>query len=374
MGKIRILFYDDQALSLLRDPLHPSGGAAKQVIAWRKGFQSIGVQTMIAGAQSNGDFFEDKPDLIVTYNPQKGLRKLRYLYIRIPKIISAFKQTKPDYIYFGIPSPFSGVLAMISKFLSIKFVLRISNDFLVDQRYKEKTDPLRLAFYTVGLLLADHIVCQNSYQYERLKTKYPRKTHLISNPYIGAVDSKVANIENRDCISWIGNFRYQKNLPLLYEIAKAMPGFRFEIAGSSKKMDQKTTMALEKLKKLPNVSFLGFLSQEHIIRLLRRSYVLLNTSHTEGFSNTYLEAFSVGTPVCTLGHNDPSSVIKTYKLGIIYSDAQNLSKSINELVNNSEQYECIARNCIDYMHNHHNLIKQSRAFLAILKEQQDKGS
>jgi glycosyltransferase involved in cell wall biosynthesis len=57
---------------------------------------------------------------------------------------------------------------------------------------------------------------------------------------------------------------------------------------------------------------------------LSESYILLNTSHFEGFSNTYLEAFSVGTPVFAMEKADPDSIIKNNRLGYIYKDVDDL--------------------------------------------------
>jgi len=369
MKDISILFYDNDVLSLLHDPLFPSGGAAKQIMAWTQGLMKIDVDVKIMGAHTEPGYFNNKPDIIVSYKQDKGIRIVRYIYIRIPGIIKGIIKSRATYIYYGVPGHIAGLLGLISRILRKKYILRISNDYLVDERYKKNKDIFRYYFYTLGFTFADYILCQNKYQYERIRIKYPNKTHLLVNPYSGEIHRNILPFDKRKYISWVGIVQYKKNLPLLLKIAKALPDIRFIIAGNvSSKADTKCKLALDELRQLPNVLFLGFIKCEDVLRLLRESFVLLNTSHYEGFSNTYLEAFSVGTPVFTLPRNDPGGVIKANELGYTYTDENDLTVAFYKLISDPEKYNYLSNNCIKYMKSNHDLIKQSYEFLEIIKQ------
>jgi glycosyltransferase involved in cell wall biosynthesis len=108
---------------------------------------------------------------------------------------------------------------------------------------------------------------------------------------------------------------------------------------------------LEKLKQLPNVHFSGFLQRHQVLPFLANARFLLNTSHHEGFSNTFLEAWSVGTPVISGVQVNPDSIISKHDLGIIYNDVFDLCKQYAAVT--PELYQLLSGNARDYVTQHH---------------------
>lgn len=371
-NSVKILFYDDEALGLMNDPLTRSGGAARQVLAWSKGLESIGVKTMIAGGHSNNDLGRIYRNARILYNPNRGIRKLRFFYIRLPRIFLSLKRIKPDFIYYGIPSNFAGILAIMAKISGIKFILRVSSDIFVDSRVNKNLNTVNYILFKIGFTLANIILCQNNYQYSCLIKKYPSKTCKLRNPYIGNIVENPLPVEERKCIAWVGNIRYPKNVPLLLEIVKALPQVHFKLAGSVLiHADKDSRYSFNLLKEMPNVRILGNINPEEVLSLLKEAYILLNTSHYEGFSNTYLEAFSVGTPVFAPAHNDPDNIIKSYQLGYGYKGITDLVEEFNALVINNEKFTRLSSNCLQYMRDNHDLIYQSNKFLKIISDNKE---
>lgn len=363
-----VLFWDNRYMSLLHDPWFKSGGATKQVVAWVEGLMTLGASVKVVGAHEDPDFFKKHEHTIVSYDSRKGIPKLRYLYIRIPGMLRAFISSKAKYIYYGIPSPFAGVLASCAKVLRKKFILRISNDFFVDDRVKAKFDPFRSLWLGLGFRLADYILCQNDYQFSQLRAKYGEKVFKIGNPFLGALATDVRSVEDRKYVAWVGIFQDQKNLPLLLEIARALPRIDFRIAGGNdKKLSQTDQRALQDLNELPNVKLVGFLDREGVLDLLDNARLLLNTSHYEGFSNTFLEAFSRGTPVATLARNDPNQIVRVHRLGVALSSPTAAASAIDGFCQSDDAFREASSNCINYMRNHHDLTTQTREFLRIIE-------
>jgi glycosyltransferase involved in cell wall biosynthesis len=368
MRKISILFYDTHAVHILKDPSFPSGGAVRQVLAWSKGLSAIGVRAIIMGGHDEPDYFKENKNVIITYKLSKGIRILRYIYIRIPRIIASIYNSKVDYIYQGVPGPTAGLLALLARFLRKKFILRIASNNLTTIYSKKHRDPVRALFYRFGFSFSHYIVCQNDYQFERLHKIYPNKTYKLRNPYIGNISDHCLASDKRKHIAWIGRFSKAKNVPLLLNIAKALREVPFIIAGNPEINSTNPNHAvLSELRTLPNVTFTGYLKSEEVLQLLRESYILLNTSHYEGFSNTFLEAFSVGTPVFAREKADPDNIIQSHKLGYIYNDVEDLTSALNNILRDCKEYNTIAANCIRYMKENHNLTKQSYDFLRILE-------
>lgn len=367
MKSLTIMFCDSSYLALQYDPLFKSGGATKQVVAWVAGLKEVGVEPVVLGAHSKPAFFQHQKDTIICYDPTKGIPKLRYLYIRIPGILRALAKVKPDYIYYGIPSPFAGMLGICARLTGRKFILRVSNDFFVDGRASQKFDPVRNFFFRMGFRFADYILCQNDYQFGQVRRKFPEKAFKIKNPYAGAIAEAPVPFEERAGVAWVGIFQRQKNLPLLLHIARALPEVTFKVAGGNDRpLGEADQAALDALKLLPNVKFTGFLSKEGVLELLEGSRLLLNTSHYEGFSNTFLEAFSRGTPVFTLTHNDPDGIIEEKHLGGVCPDGEGLLVEVRGFLQDREAFAKVSRHCLHHMRTEHNLTRQAQGFVAIL--------
>jgi glycosyltransferase involved in cell wall biosynthesis len=200
-----------------------------------------------------------------------------------------------------------------------------------------------------------------------INKEYPGKTAIkISNP-IFCKDNEIG-IENqsKQYIAWLGLYQYQKNLRLLYEIALSLKNEQFMIAGKEEsKCDEETHSYLSMLKKLPNVTFSGFLHREQVLPFLSKAKFLLNTSHYEGFSNTFLEAMTVGTPIITSRNVNPDSIITKYNLGMVYNDSVDLQKQFSSLT--PGLYKVMARNVREYVNEHHNYKFLANRLISFLK-------
>lgn len=210
---------------------------------------------------------------------------------------------------------------------------------MVDDRFKKKLGIFRYLIFYFSFAFSSIILCQNNYQLEKIKKKFPnQKILLIYNPY----DMDLQNVypSRGKYVAWVGIFQYQKNLGALLEIAKQLDNIEFRIAGKAQEtLDVKSNEALQKLKYLDNVNFVGFLSKNDTLEFLASSYCLLNTSYYEGFSNTYLESISVGTPIVSRRAVDPDHIIEKNHLGLVANDYNKLPDQIISLINcDKEEY------------------------------------
>src|SRR5690606_16003158 len=123
---------------------------------------------------------------------------------------------KPDYFYQGIPSWHSFLFALICARLKIKFIQRISNDFLLDDRIYRSYSPFHRFFQRLGIRLSYCILCQNDYQLSIIQKEFPDKKAIkISNPFFLPPESATIERDSNEYIAWMGIFQYQKNLKLL---------------------------------------------------------------------------------------------------------------------------------------------------------------
>jgi glycosyltransferase involved in cell wall biosynthesis len=354
----RFLFYDDKLINLMLQHEKPCGGSAVQTYGWIRGLieegQEVYVMTDIPAVMNNNLLKEEcrHMKLVPMYDNRKGVRWLRWLYYRLPYTYKKIKAVKPDYLYASIPGWTSALMGIICRLLKIKFIQRLSNDNQLDDRYLKDHTAAHHFFLFLGLRLSHHILCQNNFQLQIISKKFPGKAALkISNPlYLKNHEPQAAF--SRNYIAWLGLYRHQKNLKLLYQVASLLKKEQFVIAGKEgARCDQETSEYLEKLKQLPNVKFSGFLHRTQVLPFLANARFLLNTSYYEGFSNTFLEAWSVGTPVISAVHVNPDSIISKYDLGITYEDVFDLCKHYAEVT--PERYQLMSDHAREYVETHH---------------------
>jgi glycosyltransferase involved in cell wall biosynthesis len=80
-----------------------------------------------------------------------------------------------------------------------------------------------------------------------------------------------------------------------------------------------------------NVNVMGALSLKEAEEYISRAKVLVNTSESEGLSNTFLQAWRKGIPVVSFV--DPDGMIQKNSLGEVVSDMESLEKAVETLKN-----------------------------------------
>ncbi len=353
----KYLFLDDMLVNVLQKEQKPSGGAAVQTCAWIHGLMNQGHDvasiTDWAGEEELKEEYKDFK-LIALYDRNRGIRWLRWLYYRIPFIYKSIRQNKPDYFIQGIPGWTSTIYGVICLLLSVKYVIRVSNDNIIDHRISQFYGKWHIRLLNLGLTMSYAIICQNNYQFEQLTKRFPRKKIIkFGNPFYNQGIGHLVPFNERKYIAWIGLFQYQKNMELLYDIASTLPNYLFRIAGKecSSNMDISARKSLAKLKTLNNVQFTGFIDRNSILKFLTQSKFLLNTSHYEGFSNTFLEAMFCGTPIISTKGANPDSIINKKLLGMIYETPYDIAYFIDNLSENN--YNLMSQRCVKYVNEFH---------------------
>ena len=352
----RFLFYDDKLINLMLQDEKPCGGSAVQTYGWIRGLLEEGQEVYVMTDHHENRLLKEECRNIKfapMYDNSKGIRWLRWIYYRLPYTFKKIRAVKPDYLYASIPGWTSALLGIICHMLNIKFIQRLSNDNQLDYRFLKDHSIVHHFFLYAGLRLSHHILCQNNFQLQTIQKKFPRKSAIkIPNPMYLKNHEPDNNNDSRNYIAWLGIYRYQKNLKGLYQIASLLKNEQFLIAGKEgANCDPETSDYLEKLKTLPNVKFAGYKQRTEVLPFLSKARFLLNTSFYEGFSNTFLEAWSVGTPVISAMHVNPDSIISKYDLGIIYNDVFDLCKQYAAV--KPERYQLMSDNARAYVANHH---------------------
>lgn len=324
-----ILIVDENLPYLLNEINFATGGASVQSLNWTKGFIKNNLNVVILSSVDIINHSGIKTiNLSRSQKQPRNIRSICYFW----KILKAVKTNSIDYIYVSIPSWKSFFWGLICKILKIKYIQRVSNDYMTDIRLAEFNGKWRYKMTLWGMKFSELILCQNTYQENNLKLKYTKNKILkIYNPF--EVPNNLPENCNGDYIAWIGIFQRQKNITALFQIAKNLPQYKFKIAGEAQKnIDNISITHIQKLRSLNNVEFVGFLSRNKIFNFLNSAFCLLNTSLYEGFTNTFLEAMAVGTPIIAHKNIDPDGIIKKHGLGVIVDDYNLMPEELAKLI------------------------------------------
>ncbi len=358
----KFFFFETPVMELLVDNGKASGGAAVQTLVWMEGLHALGHQIFLAKSYNDSRDIKPEYDFIQTislFHPQKGFKKLRWLSYRLPAIYKILKEIKPDYLYESVPFWGSWMINLICKKIKIIHIIRISNDRHLDHRFRMVASKFNQESIFYSLKKCDIVLAQNDYQFKTLKNKFPdQRIFKIYNPIKISLEYLQNKKDIQGYFAWIANFRYQKNIKLLFEIASELQDENFKIVGVPTIFDDESKIYVNELKKLPNVEFLGLLGRNEILPFLRDAKFLLNTSRFEGFSNTFLEAMLTGTPILSSNLVNPDGIITNFQLGIIYNDPSDLKSKINNL--SLSEYQELSLNCITYLQEFHDYLKLSK--------------
>ena len=104
-------------------------------------------------------------------------------------------------------------------------------------------------------------------------------------------------------------------------------------------------------RELANVTLAGYVPPNQIAAYYRAARVLLCTSVSEGFPNTFLEAWRCGTPVVT--STDPDDMVARGQLGAACQDLDELAAALRALCGSDMQWRSVSQRCREQVRQLH---------------------
>ena len=206
--------------------------------------------------------------------------------------------------------------------------------------------------YKMGVNLVKYFIVQNTMQENRLQENYEKKSILrIPNIWLNKLNGNKAELPVEQYILWVANFHKRKRPEWFIELAKMYPEKKFVMVGGpgDKDLFIHCSSSAEHAK---NLLFLGPQNFSYTNLLFAKAILFICTSESEGFPNTFLQAWSNNIPVITTF--DPSDVVKKKKLGIVVNNIVELNNATKQLINEPELYKHTQVNIQAYFNETHN--------------------
>ncbi|GAH87044.1 unnamed protein product, partial [marine sediment metagenome] len=220
-------------------------------------------------------------------------------------------------------------------------------------------------FALYGIKNADLLIVQNQHQQQLLRKNFGRDSVIITNGH--HVPPPPFKKADPPIISWVANIKTLKQPELFIKLAENCQDLnvRFLYAGRLTSGPYQK-MLLEKTSKLSNLEYLGEIPFEETNDLLSKSSIFVNTSITEGFSNTYIQAWMRETPVVILNCN-PDDVIKIHKLGFHSGSFQQLTEDIRYLIENEDARREMGKKAREYALKNHDIEKIGKKYFKVFE-------
>lgn len=240
------------------------------------------------------------------HQPDAGLPILRFLYPRLSSLWLAMRAVDADIYYQRGSEMHTGVVAAFCRRYQKKSVFAgASNaDFYPDIpwiRYRRDKWLFEYGLKNIGV-----VVVQNAMQQQLCWENYRRDSTLIRSCY----PETAGEADPAGSILWVGTIRKIKSPERFIELASLLPEYRFTMIGGTGGSDGDSRRYYESIRSqaeaLSNLAFLGFVHPADVEQHFDRARVFVNTSDSEGFPNTFLQAWSRGIPTVSL--YDPGSM------------------------------------------------------------------
>lgn len=270
---------------------------------------------------------------------------------------------RPTWLYWRGANHLLGPSTAMARILGIRTIFSAAVDSDVIPKIALFQRPRWWRLYAWGLCWADKIFVQHGWQLSALAVKLRSKAFLV--PSIAESISIVRHHHERTpYLAWVGQLRQPKRPDLLIDMARQSPDIRYVVCGGPSAFRTPTRYTegvINALRSLPHVEYRGQVSPTEAQRVIAEAAALISTSDEEGFPNTFLQAWSSGTPVISL-KIDPDHVIERRGLGAVSGDIDTAVSTIRNLIQRPDERERIAHRARRYVEEYHSAAAVTAVF------------
>lgn len=248
-------------------------------------------------------------------------------------------------------SPLLGHLALCCRWLDRRLIYMAASEEDVSGAYAESRGVWGRRFEW-GLRRAEAVVCQHADQAALLRRRYHRDGLVIRS--LCPIPLRSHTGDDRSGLLWVGRIDANKQVELFLRLAEILPQESFVLVGAlSDPLSADLPAWWARLSRLPNLTWHQSLPFAAMPDVFARAKILLNTSHLEGFPNTFLQAAACGTPVASWRVN-PEGILDRYAFGCCAGgDWARFEQQVRLLCRDERERERLGANGRRYLQERH---------------------
>ncbi|MDZ7267779.1 MAG: glycosyltransferase family 4 protein [candidate division KSB1 bacterium] len=219
-----------------------------------------------------------------------------------------------------------------------------------------------------GMRQASHVFTQNQEQFHKLLRNFGMPSlPLPSGHEVPASLVPPREKFHRPVILWVGNLGANKRPEKFVALAGMLPqhDWKFVMVGGKAGQSPPGWMS----DNWPgNLRWLGERSFEETLSWFDQAAVLVNTSRSdsEGFPNTFLQAWLRGVPVVTL-EVDPDGIVTQNNLGRVTGSVSEMAQALQELLAEEDRYNELSQRVANFAGRHFAISAVADYFLNVIE-------
>lgn len=281
------------------------------------------------------------------------------------KQVLTLKKINSDVVISRAAGVEVGLSAFYCKLFRKKFIYSIASNKDVD---KSRFQGIRGRFFKFGFERADFLIAQTKKQIDILEKTYKKSFKNIKIIPNSFNIKKNINSTKKDFVLWVGSSIGVKRPDIFLELAEQFPQEKFVMIMTKSKAGlerwEKIKKRADKLSNLELIEKVPFKKMDDYFACAK---VFVNTSATEGFPNTFLQAMMNKTPILSL-NVDPDGFIKNNNCGLISDNSFDLLVSkLEKLLSDQNLRDTISKNGYNYMLKNYDMNKNIERWKEFLK-------
>lgn len=279
------------------------------------------------------------------------------------KIWQAMKKANADIYMVKTPSPGVALMAAFCRKYDRSFIYRVASSREFDGTYT-KQHPFFSRVFKWSLKSAALIFAQNQADAENVHKTAGFEAVVIPNGH----RQRQVSAGDKETILWVGRSADVKKPYRFLELAEKFPGEKFTMICQQATGDNNYQDLLAKAKKIDNLTFIEQVPFVEIDTFFVDAKVFVNTSDSEGFPNTFIQAAKAETAILTYAVN-PDNFLDKNNCGITANaDMTRLSEELKQILQNN-QYCDMGKNGKGYFLNKHDITKIIKQYKDIFERQ-----
>ncbi len=282
------------------------------------------------------------------------------------RVWRAMRRVNADIYVLKTPSPGTPLAAFFCLLHNKVFVYRTAHEWECNGTYLRQHRLLGRAF-SWSLHKARVVLTQNKIDKENLQQSIGVSSIAIPNGHRLPRLSR----QRREIILWVGRSARFKRPGLFIDLAEKMPSERFTFVCQRATGDEDYDALVARAGEVENLQFIERVPFGEIDSYFQRAKVFINTSDSEGFPNTFIQACKCATPILSLNVN-PDGLLTRYDCGICCEgDWQQLLSSLNSILSESRADQ-LGKNGRKYAEQNHDIEKIVERYKKLFIEVKEK--
>ena len=291
----------------------------------------------------------------------------------IKNIFKSFKDT--EIIYYNSFFNFYLIFILfINLFFKKKIIISPRGQLMKNNILRRKTTFKFIFSYFINILNQKKITYIFSSEFEKKESKYILKSNnynskiipnslSLSNDLNNKFNIKKLNYSKKIQITTIARYSPEKNLEIIFDIAKKLPNYDFNIYGPYNKYSEKLIRKKKEMN-IQNVFLNGYVNDLQKILLFKKTDIFLLTSTNENFANVILESIFFYRPVVVCKPSYWESVIKFNNVGHISKfDVKSICNNLKKVAQDYNKLKKRDFNNVIKIHQNENISKTFKAFI-----------